>query len=98
MEVPETLRRKIDLFRSSGRIFRDGDELFDIPGWVQVMIGQEIEPECWHPIADQTSEVKLSEFLDTLERAYVQDAARMPDHAAFLSGFAPMDRRMEPVS
>jgi tryptophan halogenase len=90
MEVPATLRRKIDLFCSSARVFRDGDELFDIPGWVQVMIGQDVVPESWHPIADQVAPDKLREFLDTIERACGLEAARMPDHAAYLSRFAPM--------
>lgn len=91
-EVPETLQRKLALFRSSGGIFRDGDELFDIPGWVQVMIGQNIIPEQWHPITDQVAEDKLKLFLDSLEQSYVRDSARMQDHADFLSRFAPMPR------
>lgn len=97
MEVPGTLQRKIDLFRASGHVFRDGDELFDIPGWVQVMIGQNILPEHWHPIADQLDETKLRDFLDLIGRGYVQDAARMPDHAAFVAAFGPMKKQMEPA-
>jgi tryptophan halogenase len=90
MDLPDTLRRKIALFRCSGGIFRDGDELFDVPGWAQVMIGQGILPQSWHPIADQLDQPKLQQFLDMLETAYVQDAARMPDHAAYIAKFAPM--------
>lgn len=93
VDPPETLRRKVELFRSSGGIFRDGDELFDIPGWVQVMVGQNIIPEQWHPIADQASEDKLKLFLDTIEQSYVRDADRMHDHASYLAKFAPMPRQ-----
>jgi len=94
MEIPETLQRKLKLFRSSGGIFREGDELFDIPGWVQVMIGQNVLPKQWHAIADEVSEERLKQFMDTLEQAYVRDAARLPDHAAFVAKFAPMNREM----
>ena len=97
VEVPETLQRKLALFRSSGGIFRDGDELFDIPGWVQVMIGQNIIPEQWHPITDQVAEDKLKLFLDSLEQSYVRDSARMQDHADFLSRFAPMKGQNVPA-
>jgi tryptophan halogenase len=90
VEVPGTLKRKIDLFRASGGIFREGDELFDVPGWVQVMVGQNIVPDQWHPIADQVAEDKLKLFLDAVEGSYVKDSARMPEHAAFLARFAPM--------
>lgn len=95
MSVPETLQRKIDLFRSSGGIFRDGDELFDIPGWLQVMVGQHVVPEQWHPIADQVADERLKQFLDVLEHSYLKDAGRMHDHAAYLARFAPMPKQHE---
>jgi tryptophan halogenase len=95
MDIPDTLQRKISLFRDTATVFREGDELFDIPGWVQVMIGQEILPREWHPIASQVAPDKLRDFLTLTERAYLQDAARMPEHAAYLAKFAPM--KMETV-
>jgi len=90
VEIPETLKRKLDLFRASGGVFREGDELFDVPGWVQVMIGQNIIPGQWHPIADQVAEDKLKLFLDAIEQSYLRDSARMPEHSAYLSQFAAM--------
>ena len=54
------------------------------------MIGQGILPQNWHPIADQLDQPKLQQFLDMLEAGYGQDAARMPDHAAYIAKFAPM--------
>ena len=98
MEVPDTLKHRIDLFRSTGGVFPSADELFDHRGWVQVMIGQNILPERWHPIADQMEESRLREFLEITERAYVQDAARLPDHAAFVAKFAPMRREIAEAS
>ena len=92
MDVPGTLSSKLGLFRSSARVFREGDELFDVPGWVQVMIGQNMVPDSWHPIADQVSPDRLSQFLDAIENAFLHDAMRMPDHAAYLSRFAPMPK------
>ena len=73
------------------------DELFDLRGWVQVMIGQEIMPKRWNPLADQLEEEKLREFLEITEQAYVQDAARLPDHGAYVSRFAPMTSRDVPA-
>ena len=98
MELPESLAERIALFRSEGRIFRHGDELFDIPGWVQVMLGQGILPQHWHPIADQASEAALRQFLTTIEQGYVSDVARLPDHAAYLGRFAPMPEKSEVVA
>jgi tryptophan halogenase len=90
MSVPDTLQRKLDLFLEGGTIQRDGDELFDVPGWAQVMIGQNLRPRRWHPIADQVSREHLAKFLQSLETAYARDTARLPAHADYLSRFAPM--------
>lgn len=94
MTVPDSLQAKIDLFRSSGRIFPDADELFDQRGWSQVMIGQNIVPQGWHPAADALSEEKLTQFLNGLETAHIQEASRLPDHGAFVARFAPMQQEM----
>jgi tryptophan halogenase len=94
MQVPEELRHKIDLFRSSARIFPSFDELFDARAWIQVLIGQNIIPETWHPIADQLPEARLREFLDGLERTHLQDVARMPDHGEFVARFGPMKQEL----
>jgi tryptophan halogenase len=98
MDIPETLRERMELFRASARIFPSLDELFDPRGWTQVMIGQGIVPERWHPLAEQVPPDQLREFLDMIERAYAQDAARMPDHGRFVSQFAPMPQMMKAAS
>ncbi len=52
MSIPETLERKIELFRANGRIFRENDELFAEDSWLQVMIGQRILPRSYDPLVD----------------------------------------------
>jgi len=97
MDVPEPLQHKIDLFRTSGRVSASFDELFDARAWVQVMIGQNLIPESWNPIADQLPEARLREFLDGLERAHVEEVSRMPDHADFVRKFAPVRPDLVPA-
>jgi tryptophan halogenase len=94
MQVPEPLQHKIDLFRSTGRVVPSFDELFDTRAWIHVMIGQDIIPETYHPIADQLPERRLKEFLEGLERAHLEQVRRMPDHGAFVAKFAPMKQEM----
>lgn len=94
MEIPEPLQHKIDLFRSTARVVPSFDELFDMRAWIHVMIGQNIIPETYHPIADLLPEPRLREFLDGLERAHLAEVSRMPDHGAFVAKFAPMKREM----
>ena len=85
MPVPDSLATRIDLFREAGRIFKDGNELFTEVGWVQVMIGQGIEPERWHPLADQLGADDLRDFLGLQERLNRERAAAMPLHGDFLA-------------
>jgi tryptophan halogenase len=94
MEVPESLQHKIEQFRSSARVTASFDELFDARAWIQVLIGQNIIPETYHPLADLLPEARLKEFLDGLERAHVAEVSRMPDHGAFVAKFGPMKREL----
>ncbi|QNM84042.1 tryptophan 7-halogenase [Sphingomonas sabuli] len=95
MPIPDSLAHRIELFRSDAAIFPGNDELFDQRGWVQVLIGQGVVPERYHPIADELPESELRRFLDLTEQAYVQDASRIPDHRAYVQKFAPMRREEE---
>jgi tryptophan halogenase len=94
MKVPEALQHKIDLFRSSARVTASFDELFDSRAWIQVMIGQNLVPESWNPVADQLPESRLREFLEGMERAHMEDVSRLPDHGAFVRKFAPVNREL----
>lgn len=85
MELPQSLRERIELFRATGRIFREQDELFTEVGWLQVLIGQNILPETWHPLADVLTEAELAGFLRDLETIVSAPAARLPLHADFIA-------------
>ncbi|MEH3159327.1 MAG: tryptophan 7-halogenase [Sphingomonas taxi] len=78
MALPETLMRKIALFREKGRIFRYDDELFAIPSWVAVMIGQGIMPDGYDPVVDALDTDKVAGALGQMRADYVAMAQRMP--------------------
>src|SRR3546814_8095899 len=71
MPIPDTLAQKIELFRETGRVFRKNEELFAENSWVQVMMGQGIEPQSWHPIAEKLrSEEQTSELQSLMRISY----------------------------
>jgi tryptophan halogenase len=85
MPIPETLAAKIDLFSASGRIVREGNELFTETGWAQVLIGQEVAARAFHPLAAQLPQEDLAELL-ALQAAHVaHQAERLGDHGAWLA-------------
>ena len=82
---PESLQHKIDVFRAGGQIFRVGDELFTEVGWQQIMLGQGVEPQAYHRLADALQPSQFQEFMGSL-RALIQRAvADMPEHADFVA-------------
>src|SRR5574337_425627 len=85
MEVPPELARRIDLFRRSGLIFREADELFTETGWLQVMLGQRIEPARYHPLADELEASKLQAFLSDIRTLVNRTVERLPAHDAFVA-------------
>lgn len=82
--LPDHLAAKLDLFRASGRIVREGEELFTEVGWLQVMIGQGIRPAAHHPLADGPSDGDLASFLNAQRRHVAAVVERMPSHDQFL--------------
>lgn len=85
MEIPATLRDKIELFRATGRIFREQDELFTEVGWFQVLTGQNVVPETYHPLADQLTRDELAGFLNDLRTIIAAPVSRLPSHAEFIA-------------
>lgn len=85
MTLPDSLTHKIELFRGSGHIFREADELFSEVGWFQVMAGQGILPQGSHAMAEAISEAELREYLDVIAALYDREAQRYPTHDEFIA-------------
>jgi tryptophan halogenase len=95
MPVPDSLTRKLALFREKGRIFRYDDELFGIPSWIQVLLGQNVVPNGHDPIVDALDANRVADALRQMRAATMQGAQALPDHAAFVARYGPFDRRRE---
>ncbi len=89
MEIPDTLRRKIDLFAANGRIFREDEELFAEESWIQVFLGQGVIPRGYDPLADLKSEAEVAAYLDNLETVIRKCVAVMPSHADYVARHCP---------
>ncbi len=85
MPIPDTLQRKIDLFRSNGRVFRDGMELFAEPSWLQVMVGQRIVPRAYHPFADLRPEAEVEAYVQNVAQVIAKCVKVMPTQAEFIA-------------
>ena len=85
LPAPEGLRHKLEIFNSTGQIFRDGEELFTEQSWLQVMVGQGILPRRHHPLADNLPQEKLDAFLGSIRSLIRSAVERMPSHERFIA-------------
>ncbi len=85
-EPPEELAHRIKLFKETGRVFLVNDELFQ-DSWMQVMIGQGLVPETYHPIVDNMSEQDLANFLNTIKMAERNKVSAMPEHFQYIQHY-----------
>lgn len=78
MELPDTLKHKLELFREHGRVFRYNNELFDIPSWVAVMLGQDVMPKAPDPLVEAMPDAELLRVAAELRTGYERTAHRLP--------------------
>lgn len=85
MAIPESLAHRMELFRANGSIFREHEELFTEIGWLQVLWGQGIRPESYHPLADQINDADLAEFISLGDRFANAQVEKMISHSDFIT-------------
>ena len=88
MEVPDSLSRKIELFRHSGIIESYKDGLFTPPSWLSVFVGQGLTPECYHPFAEAQPLERMLRDLEQLHMDIAERVDEMPKHASFIARYA----------
>ncbi|GAA0340979.1 tryptophan 7-halogenase [Bowmanella denitrificans] len=89
MAVPDSLRHRIELFKRTGRVFKVPDELFAENSWIQVMMGQGLTPQQYHPIVDMMSEQELRDFLAHIKSNVSRFVAQLPPHHNFIRHYCP---------
>lgn len=97
MTVPDRLAMKIALFRATGFLSQDAFDIFKEASWVQVLLGQGVEPAAHHPLADAVEGDALAAQLRDLAALKREPLPDMPLHDDFLRTFgASMDAGSRP--
>jgi tryptophan halogenase len=85
MEIPDSLRAKMELFKDCGRIAMFEDEHFGEDSWLSVLLGQGVEPSGYDPLADVLGIEEASSALGYL-RSKIQGAVdSLPTHGQFVA-------------
>ncbi|MDR7090021.1 tryptophan halogenase family protein [Cellvibrio fibrivorans] len=84
MDIPESLEHRMRMFRETGKVFVKSYELFSEASWLQVMVGQGLIPENYHPVANEIPADDLVKFLAEIRTQVNQNLPKMPTHKDYL--------------
>lgn len=84
MDIPESLVHRLRLFKESGTVFKVPNELFGENSWTQVMLGQGLMPQSYHPIVDVMDDDELVQFLQQIQARVKRTVSQLPSHETFL--------------
>ncbi|BFM12288.1 tryptophan 7-halogenase [Simiduia litorea] len=87
MDIPDSLRHRIELFKQTGRVFKVPTELFGENSWIQVMMGQGLMPEQYHPIVNMMSDAELKDFLTGIRQSVDKSVKQLPSHQKFIQHY-----------
>jgi tryptophan halogenase len=97
MEVPDSLKARMEIFRHRGHIEAYKDGLFAPYSWLSVYLGQGIRPIGYERLADNLPMDQLIAQLDSLHARIDQRVNAMPSHADFVRDYCPSPDAVYPM-
>jgi len=96
MDIPDTLRTKIELFQRCGRIGMRDDEHFGEDSWLTVFLGQGVQPRAYDPLAEGVDQDRACDALAHLRSLINAGAATLPTLGQFMDGYCSTERKGYP--
>lgn len=87
LTLPDSLSSKIEIFKATGRVFRDSEELFNDLSWVEVFHGQGIEPSDYDPLVDQVDPAIINKRINHVRDVVQNSVSATPKHTAFIDKY-----------
>lgn len=91
MDIPDTLAQRIALFREDAQAYQTADDLFRADSWLQVMLGQGIEPRGRHQMGRLLPTEQLRDALTSLKGNIARAVANLPAHQDFLDRYCAVE-------
>lgn len=86
---PESLRERVELFKSSA-VLRDGvDDMFRAPSWQSIMEGMGVRPDRYQQLVDAAPYSVIQQTLDQSAPILKAQVAGLPSHGEFLARHCP---------
>jgi len=85
MDLPDTLRRKMEIFFARGIVPLEGDESFHEPSWVSIFFGQERTPRRYDPMTDRVDTERLKTGMRHRRESIERLTNSLPLHSEFIA-------------
>ncbi len=86
MDIPETLRWRLDLFRSHGRIPpKMPYDLWALTDWIAVLIGQNVIPRSYEPLVDVQDIEDVRKRMSKMRTTIRETAQALPTQEEFIA-------------
>jgi tryptophan halogenase len=89
MQVPDTLRAKIELFQSCGRVALFDEEHFGEDSWLAVLLGQGVSAQDYDPLADVLDVEEARQALSRMRSMIQADVSTLPTLRQFIDRYCP---------
>ncbi|HEU5019166.1 MAG TPA: tryptophan halogenase family protein [Pseudolabrys sp.] len=87
MAIPDSLRHKLDVWRSSGRVVLGEGESYKEPSWIAILLGNDLIPSRYDVLADLLPLEAVSAGMETRRTSMRQAAEALPAHQTYLDRF-----------
>ncbi|MBO9670852.1 MAG: tryptophan 7-halogenase, partial [Sphingobium sp.] len=87
MEIPDSLRERIEIFAESAVAWQSVDEIFRTDSWIQVCLGQRLTPKSWHRLGQLMAPGRLRDTLADIKARVDRRVASMPSHQQFIDDY-----------
>ncbi|WP_097064236.1 tryptophan halogenase family protein [Sphingomonas guangdongensis] len=88
MSVPQSLADRIALWVEDAHAYQGAEDLFRVDSWVQVMLGQRLQPGGHHLLGRIMPDERLRQTFEGMRRSVRERVASMPAHGEFLKRYA----------
>lgn len=87
MVIPDSLAGRIELFKETGHLYQGPNDIFSIDSWLQVLMGQRVEPRGYHHAPHVISDEEIRSGLDSMRSKIAEAVAKVPSHTDFLKSY-----------
>ena len=87
MQIPDSLAHRIEIFKNNGYVWADDVALFRVDSWVQVMMGQGLDPKAFHGAGKLTTSDSLRQSLAKIKASIDEKVQKLPTHQQFIQHY-----------